>query len=130
MSRTQLQTLISRPLLILIRLQQGKLFFQQFWLLSPQRSMTLQSCNTNVNIVNMNIKNNYNVDCNDVNYGDRLMFFGQVATDPQKSSNNGYTKVILGQILGFSIVVLISLIGQYSSFKNVKKRPVLIKKRL
>jgi hypothetical protein len=40
-----------------------------------------------------------------------LMFFGKATVDEQLRANNGYLKVILGQTFGFTIVVLISLIG-------------------
>jgi hypothetical protein len=40
-----------------------------------------------------------------------LMFFGKATVDEELRANNGYLKVILGQTLGFSIVVFISLIG-------------------
>lgn len=40
-----------------------------------------------------------------------IIFFGKASANPNLLNNGGYTKVAVGQMLGFTVVVVVSLIG-------------------
>ena len=41
-----------------------------------------------------------------------LMFYGKAANDPVLMANQGFLKVTIGQFIGFTVVVGISLLGR------------------